>query len=98
MDVITKHKFHKAAEELIGSIDPAKICELASSFHPHKRPCQIFGGSKKGGFNVCFSVIFNGEGEKWMVRIPLLPRLIFPEEKMRSEIATMKYAVYFLHE
>ncbi|WEW56652.1 hypothetical protein PRK78_002100 [Emydomyces testavorans] len=31
------------------------------------------------------------DGEKWMVRIPLLPRLAFPEEKMRSEIATMKY-------
>ncbi|EEQ91569.2 uncharacterized protein BDCG_06689 [Blastomyces dermatitidis ER-3] len=29
--------------------------------------------------------------ERWMVRIPLLPRLAFPEEKMRGEIATMKY-------
>ncbi|WEW60876.1 hypothetical protein PRK78_006364 [Emydomyces testavorans] len=33
----------------------------------------------------------NSEGEKWIVRIPLMPRLAFPEEKMRGEIATMKY-------
>ncbi|KAI1941182.1 hypothetical protein LOZ66_001690 [Ophidiomyces ophidiicola] len=29
--------------------------------------------------------------ERWMVRIPLLPRLAFPEEKLRAEIATMKF-------
>ncbi|KAL2370348.1 hypothetical protein RJ035_002627 [Blastomyces gilchristii] len=29
--------------------------------------------------------------ERWMIRIPLLPHLAFPEEKMRGEIATMKY-------
>ena len=28
--------------------------------------------------------------EKWLVRFPMLPRVAFPEEKLRSEIATMK--------
>ncbi|EEQ85990.1 uncharacterized protein BDCG_09259 [Blastomyces dermatitidis ER-3] len=96
MDQITKHRVDQAAEELIASIDPSKVCKLATSFHPAKSPCRIFSDWKKGGFNVCFPVIFNQdaesvEGEKWMVRIPLLPRLAFPEEKMRGEIATMKY-------
>ncbi|KAL2366033.1 hypothetical protein RJZ56_001037 [Blastomyces dermatitidis] len=96
MDQITKHRVDRAAEELIASIDPTRVCDLATSFHPAKSACRIFSDWKKGGFNVCFPVIFNQdpesmEGEKWMVRIPLLPRLAFPKEKMRSEIATMKY-------
>ncbi|OAX80849.1 hypothetical protein ACJ72_04811 [Emergomyces africanus] len=96
MDQITKHRVDQAAEEFIASIDPSKVCELASSFHPTKRTCRIFSDWKKGGFNVCFPVIFNEDpesmdGEKWMVRFPLRPRLAFPEEKLRSEIATMKY-------
>ncbi|OJD13646.1 hypothetical protein AJ78_05927 [Emergomyces pasteurianus Ep9510] len=95
MDQITKHKLDRAADDLIASIDPSKVCELASSFHPDKRPCRVFSKWKKGSYKVCFPIIFSQDesldGEKWMVRIPLLPRLAFPEEKMRSEIATMKY-------
>lgn len=99
MDQITKHKLDQAAQELIDSIEPSKVCQLASSFHPKARACRIFSEWKKGSYNVCFPVVFDadadadsmeGEGEKWMVRIPLLPRLAFPEEKMRGEIATMK--------
>ncbi|PGH05240.1 hypothetical protein AJ79_06851 [Helicocarpus griseus UAMH5409] len=96
MDQITKHKLDQAAQSLIASIDPSKVCDLASSFHPDKIPCRIFSDWIEGSYNVCFPVVFNQdersmEGEKWMVRIPLLPRLAFPEEKMRGEIATMKY-------
>ncbi|WEW61693.1 hypothetical protein PRK78_007185 [Emydomyces testavorans] len=109
MDQITKHKLDRACQEFIDAIDPLKVCDLVSLFHPEKKACHIFAEWKKGSYNVCIPVIFdNGaggkglnenknksdnksEGEKWMVRIPLLPRLAFPEEKMRSEIATMKY-------
>lgn len=95
MDQITKHRVDQASEELIASIDPSRLCDLATSFHPAKAPCRIFSSWTRGEFNVCFPVIFTQdpesmEGEKWMVRIPLLPRLAFPKEKMRSEIATMK--------
>ncbi|KAI9824467.1 MAG: hypothetical protein M1832_002002 [Thelocarpon impressellum] len=31
------------------------------------------------------------DSPQWMVRFPILPRLAFPEEKLRGEIATMKY-------
>ncbi|KAH6717298.1 hypothetical protein BKA61DRAFT_642467 [Leptodontidium sp. MPI-SDFR-AT-0119] len=59
------------------------------------KPCRVFCEPKKGSYNVCFFIVFiSDEGdtdEKWVIRIPLTPRLAFPEEKMRSEIATMKY-------
>ncbi|KAI1944149.1 hypothetical protein LOZ12_004268 [Ophidiomyces ophidiicola] len=49
----------------------------------------------QGSYNINFPVVFcdpdGREMEKWIVRIPLIPRLAFPEEKMRGEIATMKY-------
>ncbi|KAI1919447.1 hypothetical protein LOZ58_005213 [Ophidiomyces ophidiicola] len=93
MDRITKHRLDAACDEFIKAIDPFKACELASTFHPKQLTCRIFGEWKKGSYNVCIPVAFEdgteGMGEKWMVRIPLLPRLAFPEEKMRSEIATM---------
>ncbi|KAM5457298.1 hypothetical protein MaudCBS49596_000493 [Microsporum audouinii] len=96
MDDITRHKVSKETERFIESIDPAAVCDLASSYHPDKQRCWIFDEKKKGGFNVCFPVEFAGgqdgtAGERWMVRVPLLPRLAFPEEKFRSEIATMKF-------
>ncbi|KMP10204.1 hypothetical protein CIRG_09885 [Coccidioides immitis RMSCC 2394] len=92
MDLITQHRIKKEAQEFIACIDQSAICELATSFHPAKKCCRIFDEVKKGGFNVCFPVEFmDSPGERWMVRIPILPRLAFPEEKLRGEIATMKF-------
>ncbi|OAX79482.1 hypothetical protein ACJ72_06196 [Emergomyces africanus] len=98
MDAITSHRLEAETTSFIASIDRAAVCDLASSFHPEKKRCRIFDEEKKGSFNICFPVQFLEDaagddfttGEKWMVRIPLLPRLAFPEEKLRSEIATMK--------
>ncbi|EQL34180.1 hypothetical protein, variant [Blastomyces dermatitidis ATCC 26199] len=98
MDLITQHRIKKEAQDFIASIDQSAVCELATSFHPAKKRCRIFDEVKKGGFNVCFPVEFTNDSnsnstsnERWMVRIPILPRLAFPEEKLRSEIATMKF-------
>ncbi|KAI2208297.1 hypothetical protein LOZ16_003567 [Ophidiomyces ophidiicola] len=89
MDKITKHRLNAACDEFIKAIDPLKACELASTFHPKQLTCRIFDEWKKGSYNVCIPVVFEdgteGMGEKWMVRIPLLPRLAFPEEKMRKD-------------
>lgn len=100
MDQIRRKLVDDATDAFITSIDCSKICDLASTFHPEGKPCRVFCEPKKGSYNVCFFVVFpSGEGdadldadEKWVVRIPLTPRLAFPEEKMRSEIATMKCA------
>ncbi|KAI1959028.1 hypothetical protein LOZ58_004736 [Ophidiomyces ophidiicola] len=98
MDEITRHRIGKEVERFIASIDCSTVCALASSFHPQKKPCRIFDEKKKGAFNVCFPVEFlerpgneHTIRERWMVRIPLLPRLACPEEKLRAEIATMKF-------
>ncbi|EEP78199.1 predicted protein [Uncinocarpus reesii 1704] len=93
MDQITEHKLNAACNDFVAGIDPLKVCDLATSCHPKKVACHILGEWKRGSYNICIPVVFedDGKSEKWVVRIPLLPRLAFPEEKMRSEIATMKY-------
>lgn len=101
MDQLTRHLLDKEVKEFIDSIEPSLVCKLASSLHPEKKPCQIFSNPKKGSYNICFPVVFTATDrianvesiqstERWMIRIPLLPRLAFPEEKIRGEIATMK--------
>lgn len=101
MDQITKHRLDEAAKAFIATIDHGRVCKLASSYHPKLWRCRIFGEVEKGSYNACFPVVFldpeeDHEAEKWVVRIPLLPRLAFPEEKLRSEIATMKWVLVSL--
>ncbi|EAS34713.3 uncharacterized protein CIMG_00067 [Coccidioides immitis RS] len=103
MDQLTRHLLDKEVKKFIDSIEPSLVCKLASSLHPEKKSCQVFSDPQKGSYNICFPVVFTDAGdqipnvestqsaERWMIRIPLLPRLAFPEEKMRGEIATMKY-------
>jgi hypothetical protein len=96
MDQIHSRLINDATDAFIASIDCSSICNLASTFHPQGKPCRVFCEPKKGSYNVCFFVVFlSDEGgadtdEKWVVRLPLMPRLAFPDEKIRSEIATMK--------
>ncbi|QVM10290.1 hypothetical protein D8B26_004950 [Coccidioides posadasii str. Silveira] len=102
MDQLTRHLLDKEVKKFIDSIEPSLVCKLASSLHPEKKSCQVFSDPQKGSYNICFPVVFTDAGdqipnvestqnaERWMIRIPLLPRLAFPEEKMRGEIATMK--------
>ncbi|RFU31554.1 hypothetical protein B7463_g4775, partial [Scytalidium lignicola] len=96
MDKIHRLYIDDAADAFIASIDLLKICNLASTFHPEHKPCRLVDNKpRKGSYNVCFLIVFLSDGsdteEKWVIRIPLIPRLAFPEEKTRSEIATMKY-------
>ena len=46
------------------SIDRSKICDLASTFHPERKPCRIFCEPKKGSYNICFPIVFlSDEGD-----------------------------------
>ncbi len=94
MDQICRRLVDDATDAFIASINRSKTCDLASAFHPKRKPCCVFYETRKGSYNLCFPIVFlSNEGdtdEKWVVRIPLTPRLAFPAEKMRSEIATMK--------
>ncbi|KAF2452339.1 kinase-like domain-containing protein [Lineolata rhizophorae] len=95
LNQIKSRDVQRAVDDYIASIHTDAICALASSFRDGE-PCRIFMEMRKGSFNLCYFIVFNSEpesdkGDKWVVRIPIVPRLGFPEEKMRAEIATMKY-------
>ena len=82
------------------SIDKEAVCVVASSFHGGN-VYKIFG-EKSGSFNLCYFIEFdapnqvedpNSSSEKrdrWVVRMPKVPRLGCLDEKHRSEIATIK--------
>jgi hypothetical protein len=44
-----------------------------------------------GSFNFCFKVHFEADGEEWMLRFPIPGRVMFAEQKLRNEVATMKF-------
>ena len=92
-----------AVEAFEKSIDYGAVCAAASSFHGGDA-CRIFG-TEKGSFNLCYFEAFDVDGpaqsstspppgsnpvDRWVVRIPIIPQLGCPDEKHRSEIATMK--------
>ncbi|KAH9221427.1 hypothetical protein DL95DRAFT_403254 [Leptodontidium sp. 2 PMI_412] len=98
MDQIRRRLVNDATDAFIASIDCSKICDLASTFHPQGKPCRVFCEPKKGSYNVCFFIVFiSDEGdtdEKWVIRIPLTPRLAFPEEKMRNIFIQLRYCEF----
>lgn len=80
-------------EEFIRSIKREAICELASSYHGGVG-CEVFK-TEHGSFNVCFFVKFEPvtpgkKPDKWVVRIPIPGRVPWIDEKINSEVATMK--------
>lgn len=53
-------------------------------YFPAARPRKLY--------NVCCFVEFDGDGERWVVRVPLEPCLAFGgASKLDSEVATMQY-------
>jgi aminoglycoside phosphotransferase (APT) family kinase protein len=45
---------------------------------------------KNGSFNWCFKVVFK-DGTAWAVRYPAAGQVLFPEEKVRREVAVMTF-------
>lgn len=66
----------------------ADIVTLASEYrnNQHCIPINIAGGS----FNFCVQVRFD-DGVEWMLRFPIPGRVMYPEEKTRQEVATMRF-------
>jgi hypothetical protein len=94
-DRLQRHHIKTLRADFIASIDRDDICSLAS-LHNHNRPCHIAGKPLSGSFNVCFPVEFStgdkgiGDTQKWVARFPL-PSVHDVKEKLRSEVATMKF-------
>ncbi|KAH8661725.1 hypothetical protein BGZ61DRAFT_368626 [Ilyonectria robusta] len=90
-NAIIKDKADKERQRFIDFIDTDAICRLASSYHAGL-PCKTFGSPKHGSFNVCVFVEFDtSPPERWAVRIPLPARAAWIDEKIETELATMRY-------
>ena len=92
-DRLIQERIAVEREAFINSLDQKVICDLASSYHDGTR-CGIFN-MKLGYFNVCFLIEFItstdwGLPDKWVVRIPFPGRIPWVDEKIDSEVATIK--------
>lgn len=99
---VTK-RVHAACDQYIASISPADVLALATSYHPSKSEARFFKDPARGSYNICYFVQFpsaleeasgveDDDGERWVFRIPLPPRLGFdPKQKVESEVATLRY-------
>lgn len=89
-NAILKDKAEKARQRFIESIDTEAICRLASSYH-NGLSCKIFDTPKHGSFNVCVFVEFDtSPPERWVVRIPLPTRAVWIDERIETQLATMR--------
>ncbi|KPM39894.1 hypothetical protein AK830_g6678 [Neonectria ditissima] len=86
-NAVIKDRADKERQRFINSIDTDAICRLVSSYAG--LPCKTFGSPKHGSFNVCVFVEF--ETMRWAVRIPLPARAAWIDEKIETELATMRY-------
>ncbi|KAJ4321994.1 hypothetical protein N0V84_005041 [Fusarium piperis] len=97
-DQIIEIQIKRSREAFIQDIRDAKgqaICDLASSYHDGT-PCHIFSITH-GSFNICVCVQFDDDvaagasPHRWVIRIPFPGRVPWIDEKIDSEVATMKY-------
>ncbi|KAI9771882.1 MAG: hypothetical protein M1840_001652 [Geoglossum simile] len=72
-----------------GARAASAVCNLASQFRD-SQPCRVVDLSC-GSFNFCFKVLFLDDGVRWMVRFPIPGKAMFPEEKLRGEVAAMRF-------
>jgi hypothetical protein len=91
IDEIIEARLKKKCDDFIACLQKKRpaICALATAHHPAHEACVVVD-QKRGSFNYCFFVQFDRSRKKWVVRIPLRPRLAFVKEKLEAEIATMR--------
>jgi len=89
MDDVVRTRVHGDRDAFIALIHQEDVCRLASRYH-NGDPCTAFTPPIWGSYNICYFVEF-GQGDRWVVRIPLAPTLaISPEDKLESEVAVMQ--------
>lgn len=86
----TPEQDDKRDEDFIKGLNIDAICLLASE-HNKNLPCRILESkTANGSFNACFFVNFYTIDQTWVVRIPILPALYEPWDKLQSEVCTMR--------
>ncbi|KAH7175799.1 hypothetical protein EDB81DRAFT_771123 [Dactylonectria macrodidyma] len=90
-NLVVRAKVEREIDQFVESIDTDAVCRIASSYHGGV-PCKTFGAPKHGCFNICISVVFDtSPPEKWVVRIALPALDAWIDERIETQLATMKY-------
>jgi len=83
---------HESANEKwnqqLSRYNTAGIERLASTYN-ESMACDCVE-AESGSFNMCFKVVF-ADGTSWAVRFPIPGKVMYPEEKVRREVAVMKF-------
>ncbi|KAH6628108.1 kinase-like domain-containing protein [Chaetomium tenue] len=88
--IMTEDQYKRLRKNFIESLDSTAICDLASKHNDEGKACRVVTKTS-GSFNVCFFVEFDGEGPKWVVRVPIEPAFEDAWAKLQSEVATIQY-------
>ncbi|KAI0097480.1 hypothetical protein GGR51DRAFT_540809, partial [Nemania sp. FL0031] len=70
-----------------------QLTDWVSTFHKDRLPCELATHNKlednRGAYNITCKVVFNN-GEKWIVRFPMVGKVMHADEKVEIEVAAMK--------
>lgn len=72
----------------LGVYNTGGIGKLASKYR-NGMECDVLGMAN-GSFNWCFKVVFK-DNVAWAVRFPVPGKVVHPEEKIRREVAVMRF-------
>lgn len=67
----------------------AGICDLANPYR--QRDDCLFMSMHCGSFNFSYRLHWDDDGEDWLIRFPAAGKSMFLDEKVRNEVAIMKY-------
>jgi len=88
-DLILERSRELTLQDWAANIHDEDVIRLAAKYRPDQPQCFVecvLGGS----FNICYQVVFT-DGLQWIVRVPKPGRSMYLEEKVRGEVAVIKY-------
>ena len=88
-DLILERSRESTLRNWAANVHNEDVIRLASKYRPDHPQCIVecvLGGS----FNICCKVVFT-DGLQWIVRVPKPGRSMNMEEKVRGEVAAIKY-------
>ncbi|KAF4624225.1 hypothetical protein G7Y89_g13947 [Cudoniella acicularis] len=92
MDPDEVSQIHESAVEdwlhRLGKYNTHGIEKLASKYRNGDKCICV--KMRNGSFNWCFEVVFD-DGTEWAVRFPVAGNVMYPEEKVRREVAVMRF-------
>lgn len=77
-------KYDKAREE--------RLTDCVSTLRDGRLPCRLVtreSDDSRGAYNMNCKVVFDN-GEKWMIRFPMVGKVMYADEKVEIEVTTMK--------